>query len=1499
MNFVRKSLEYPQVTVSVLLILFAVGTYSLLEMPRREDAKIRIRVGQVIAFYPGADSLQVEEQVTKKLEQYLFQYEEVRKEKTTSTTRDGVVLINVWLNDSVKDLDVFWSKLNHQLLVQKAVSLPPGVQGPIVNFEFGDVEALMIAIEMDDPDYARMNDCARKLEDSLRTLKSVSKIKRIGGQKEQILISADSAKLERYGMTFATAMMVLQSQNTIGPAGDLSTADSQVRLYTKGYYRTEAEIGDQIIGLARTGETVRLRDVAAIQRQYQEPASRATVNGRNTMLLAVQMHEGRNIVEFGKEVDRKLAETSRLLPAGVKLTTIVNQPAVVSKNVGHFLREFMLAIVAVILVIVLLLPFRVAAVAAMAIPMTVAATFGVMHALGIELHQVSLAALIVALGMVVDDAVVVADNYVELLDGGADRKTAAWRSASDLVVPILAATLTIIAAFLPMTLLTGMVGEFIIALPLTVSIALAASFLVAMVLTPLLCLTFIRKGLHDREEAGKKRGKRGRSLLDFMQLGYDRAIAWCMAHSRAAISACLVILLLAVALYQAIPQKFFPAAERNQFIVELWMPTGTKLEKTGQAVRKIESMLKNDRRVVNCAGFIGMGAPRFYYNFIPEPPGAHFAQVIVNTNTDEEAKQLQRELNARVDGEVPEGRIQARLMQQGVPAAASVEVRIVGDDIATLKNAGRQVEDILRETRSAAFIRSDFREDYYGVSVRLLDNAARMGFTTESVARSIYAGFTGAPVSTLYEGSTPVDILLRLDERSRGSFDHLRNMYLPSPVTGAAVPLRQIATLEPQWHHGQIRHLNGLRTLTVQCEPAEGFLASQVLKKVRPKISRIALPAGFRIEYGGEYENQRETFSEMLVVLAVSLVLIFLVLLFQFRNLKQSFIVMLTIPLSMFGAFLGLLITGNPFGFTAFVGLISLSGIVVRNAIILIDHANELCRGGASIRTAALESGKRRLRPIFLTASAAAIGVLPMILSGSPLWSPLASVIAVGIMLSMVVSLLLVPVLYAAMIKPSGVMAESPAVHERPVHAGLREKVASLLLIALILFPAGAGAQDGPERLDLQKVTELAVRNNRLLHIKGLQVDEKRQKVNESRVKYFPAVVVGGSYQYSSVAGTVDLSQGFLGTVSTGSVHLPVPSVDLALDLKSYDIASAGVRFYQPVSQIPKIRSGVEISKADLNISEIEQSKAIMQVKQAAEKLYFGLLILQKQKEEAEIKRTLAKRKLHDVESAVLAGKTTPSSLAGLKAAVADEEQNLLKIRIQIDDCSADLRHLIGLPSSTPFVLDPVTFEDAAYDVMPVDVMAREAQTGNSDLKAAAVQKAKAEHAIDASRYSYLPDFGVMGGYTWQEGNAHFRQSAIHSGFDPGWNVRDAFIGVSLQWNIQDAVSNVYVKRQRLALKRQAEENLANTLEQVNADIEKAHRKASQAVELISVARKVVDYRQEDYRIQKDRYEAGLSLEADYLTAKAALMKAESDLFAAQLNYRIVVTDLKLLAGRL
>jgi len=1017
MNFVKSSLKYPQVTLSVLLLVFAVGVYSLLNMPRREDPKITVRQGLVLAYFPGANSAQVEDQVTKKLEQYLFQFEEIRKDKTYSTSQDGMVVVNVELGENVKNPDVFWSKLRHQLLVAKQVDFPKGVRGPIVNSDFGDTEALVIGIESDKATYAQLKEYTQKLEDVLRTVKSVSKIKRIGEQKEQITVTSSSEKLSQYNVKLSSVVQVLQSQNVISPTGDIKTATSQTPLYTSGYYNTENEIANQIVGASKTGELIRLGDIAQVNREYAEPTSKTTVNGRNAMMLAIQMQEGNNIVKFGEEVNAKLAEVEKLLPADVTLTTIVNQPKLVDENITHFIREFFLAIFSVVIVVILLLPIRIAAVAAMAIPMTIAVTFALLNAFGIELHQVSLAALIVVLGMVVDDAIVIADNYVELLDEGIDRWTAAWRSATDLVIPVLAATVTIIASFMPMVILTGSVGEFIHALPVTVAIALAASFIVAMILTPLLCYTFIKKGLHDHsaEESDKKKRI---TLLDRMQNGYNAALEWCVRHSGLTIGVSLLTVVLSLFVYQGIKQKFFPAAERNQFVIELWMPTGTKLDQTSQAILKAEKLVKGDPRVTSYATFTGTSAPRFYYNFSPEVPVTNYAQILINTTDEKTAEAFAHELEGKVAALIPEGSPQVKLMQQGSPYKSPVEVRIVGDDVARLKAIGCQVQEILNNAKGSAMVRPDFREDYYGISIQLKDEANKLGFTTGSISQMVYTGFNGAPISTMYEGNNPLDIVFRLDERNRQSSDNLENIYLASPVTDANVPLRQIADLKPQWQTGKIMHRNGVRTLTILSETEDDVLPAELVKEVKDKIADIPLPAGYRIEYGGEQFNKNETFSQMIVVLVISLVLIFFILLFQFRSLKEAALVMLTIPLSLFGALMGLYITHNNFGFTAFVGLISLSGIVVRNAIILVDHTNELLGHGMDIRTAAIESGKRRLRPIFLTAMAAAIGVLPMILSGSPMWSPLASVIAVGVIWSMVMALLTVPVLYIAMIKP-------------------------------------------------------------------------------------------------------------------------------------------------------------------------------------------------------------------------------------------------------------------------------------------------------------------------------------------------------------------------------------------------------------------------------------------------------------------------------------------------
>lgn len=1023
MNIIKGSLKYKHVTLSVLLLLFAIGIDSLLHMPRREDPKITIRQGLVIALFPGANSVQVEDQVTKKLEQYLFQYEEVHKSKTYSTTRDGVAVINVELTEAVKQPDIFWSKLRHHLLVSKQIDLPEGVQGPIVDSDFGDTEALIIGLESNSASYEELKRYAQRLEDYLRTLPATSKIKRIGEQQEEIVVSSTSEKLSQYGVSPQQVVQLLQSQNSINATGEVKTSSSKTPLYTKGYYTTEADLANQIVGTSQSGSVVKLGDVAGLKRDYKEPESIITVNGNKAVMLSVQMQEGNNIVKFGKDVDKLIEEARKVIPSSVKITTVVNQPHVVDENISHFIKEFFLAIVSVIIVVVLLLPLRIAVVAAMAIPMTVGVTFAVMHALGIELHQVSLAALILVLGMVVDDAIVIADNYVELLDEGIDRWTAAWRSANDLVVPVLAATVTIIASFMPMVLLKGTVGEFIFALPITVAVALASSFFVAMVLTPLLCYTFIKKGLHQQklhpdEEVGKvSKKKKRKSLLDLMQTGYNSLLDWSVKHPRLTIFSSLIPIALAILLFSNVRQQFFPAAERSQFVVELWMPTGTKVEKTNEAILRVEALIKNDKRVVSYATFSGTSSPRFYYNFSPEFPVTNYAQILINTSSEETTETLSEELSGKVNSLIPEGTTFVKQMQQGSSLKAPVEVRIVGEDIEHLKSIAAQVSDIIKKAKGSRFVRSDFAEDYYGIGIKLKAEASRLGYNTSSISQSVYAGFSGAAISTMYEGNDPVNIVLRLDKRSRQTTGGLENIYLTSPVTGADVPLRQIADLSPQWQTGRVMHRNGVRTLTVQSETTPDVLPSELLAAIQKPISKLQLPPGYSINYGGEDFNKNEALGQLVTALLVSLVLIFFILLFQFRNIKEASIVMLTIPLSLFGAILGLFLTGNYFSFTAFIGLIALSGIVVRNAIILVDHTNELIKQGLDIKTAAVESGKRRLRPIFLTAMAAAIGVLPMIISGSSMWAPLASVLAFGVVWSMIMALITVPVLYISWIK--------------------------------------------------------------------------------------------------------------------------------------------------------------------------------------------------------------------------------------------------------------------------------------------------------------------------------------------------------------------------------------------------------------------------------------------------------------------------------------------------
>ncbi|HEX8907196.1 MAG TPA: efflux RND transporter permease subunit, partial [Longimicrobiaceae bacterium] len=734
---------------------------------------------------------------------------------------------------------------------------------------------------------------------------------------------------------------------------------------------------------------------------------------------------------------------------------VADQPAVVRTTMFHLGREFAISLAAVILVTVLLLPVRVAAIAAVAIPVTVAITLALLSTLGIELHRMSFAGLLVALGIVVDDAIVVADNYVEKLDHGMSPWEAAWRSPTELVVPVLTATLTIVASFLPLAFLGGTAGEYVRAMPLTVTISLLTSFAVAMLLTPILSFLFAKTGLHVPTADGGRRATRRFSPLDAMQGLYERALSLAMPRKRATLAAAVGVFVAGLALLASVKQSFFPFAERDQLIVDVWMPEGTRLDGTDAVVGRLERALMRTPGVTGVASFVGGSAPRFVATLEPELPARNYGQLVVRTESAEETPRLVERLHRRLNALAPEAQVLVKQIQQGPPLKAPVEVRLVGQDMAAVRQAGEEVARVLRATPGSEYVHTDWREDVYGLTVDLREEVAgRLGITDADVAQQLQAGLRGAPLSTFWEGSRPVDIVFSLGGAERSSLDDVASAYVASPVTGARVPVRQVADVRAEWEPGRLVRRNGLRTLTVRAFTQPGVLASEVVKAAQPRIAALALPPGVRVEYGGMLEASAETQGSVNRALGISLVAIFLILLFQFRNVRMPLVVMVSIPLALVGAGLGLVLTHNAFTYTANIGVNALAGVVVRNAIILVDYANELRARGETIEAAAWDAGRRRLRPVFLTTMAAAVGVIPLLLF-SHFWAPMASVLAVGLVCSMVFTLVVVPVLYVVLERRAERKALARTGHEGgAVHLPRPALAASVVMVALALAAA-------------------------------------------------------------------------------------------------------------------------------------------------------------------------------------------------------------------------------------------------------------------------------------------------------------------------------------------------------------------------------------------------------------------------------------------------------------
>ncbi|MGD0787506.1 MAG: efflux RND transporter permease subunit [Terracidiphilus sp.] len=1462
MNPVRAALRYPQVTLVLSAMLFAVGLYSLVTMPRREDPKITIRIGIVAAVYPGATSREVEDQVTRKIEEHLFRFAEVRRDKTYSTTSNGMVIINVYLNDSVKDTDEFWSKLRLDMAQLKAAELPAGVLGPTVDSDFGDTVAALIAVHGGNYGYRDLKGYAQTVETSLRAIPAVSKIKRIGDRKEEIDIDTSSERLAQYAVNPLKVMQALQGRNAVEYAGRVPAGESKVPIDSGGRLRTEDQISRVMVDVWPTGQPVTIGDLATVERVYKDPTEYARIGGEQSILLAVEMHEGNNIVDFGNTMRAAVKKVQTTLPPDVKLDLVADQPKEVSERIRNFFEEFGIAIVAVILVTMLLLPPRVALVSAIAVPVTMSITFSLLNLFGIELQQVSIAALIVVLGMVVDDAIVIADNYVELLDRHVPIDEAAERCATEMAVPVLTATLTIVGAFTPLLMLTGVVGEFIRALPIAVAISLATSFLVAMLLTPLMARFFIRKGLRDpdQEDAGKPHKL---TLLDHMQKHYNRIIVWAMQHKRAVLASSVLAVALGIGILMLVPQLLFPLAERNQFVMDVWLPEGSKIEATDAAVRRIEAVLKQEAQVKAYTSFLGESAPRFYYNVNPQAPAANYAQILVNTKNAIETPRLVKQLRQWLPDVAPEAKVFVKELQQGRIMEAPVEVRISGDDIATLETLGSRVEDVFRHTPGAIYIHSDWHEDAWQVGLNVREEVAnRLGLTNAAIAQQLAAGFEGAPATTFWEGDRDVNMVLRLDPADRQSFQNVSDTYVMSPVTGAKVPLAAVATLTSEWQPGRIVRRNGVRTLTVRAFPSGHRLASEILGDARKQLDAVQLPPGYRIEFGGEYENQQETYGEMRNALIVSLVLIFLILLFQFRTLVDPLIVMAAFPLALPGAALGLLITHNTFGFTAFVGIISVGGLVVRNSIILIDYIHGRMKNGVELEQAALEAGERRLRPIFLTSAAAAVGVIPMILSGSSLWSPLASVIAFGLLGSMFFTLVAIPVLFVV-------------VHRKHAASVPAKAVAALLF--LFVFTGVAHAQ--ARRITLDEAVALSTKQNSTVKLARLKHKEMQARVSEARANYFPVL------SNESDAAHLDNIEHMLipmGALGGYPVIGPIPGENASLPLGHHNFILSTTTAAQPLTQFFKIHASVEAAQADAGVAQDDARRAEDEVALKVKQLYFGLLSAERRKQAAELRIAAGEERRNEARNGVEAGAVLELKVLEGQAQVAEARHALGSLEDAISDMKVEFNDLTGLPLDSDVELvspEPETSDATAGD------LETEALAHNPEVAAAEETLKKARAGLSAARAEYIPEIGAFAQYVHQDGV-------------PLLTENNGVAGLKMNWTLLEFGKRSGQVHERQAQVSEAEENLGQVENRVRVDIEKEVRKVRRAETGLEAARESVAARAEMRRITANQVEAGTANPSALKEADGQLAEAEAGLFQAEMERSTASAELARTVGR-
>ena len=1027
MSWLKWPLEHYSISLLIVAILFIMGIYGMYVMPKDEFPHATIRQGVVVAVYPGATSEEVEQQVARPLERYLFTYGEVNREKTTTTSQNGMCIVMVKLNDDVNNKDEVWSKIKHGLNAFKP-QLPSGVLAIVVNDDFGNTSALLIAIESDQRNYRELKQYSDNLSDRLRHIPSVANVKLFGEQKEQISLYIDRQRLQAYGIGQQMLFSRLQAQGITTMSGSISDDDQQIPIHIENTENSEVEIANQIIfSDPVSGKVARVRDIARVVREYEPMSSRIEQNGHPCVLLSMEMAPGNNVMQYGDAVDRVLDEfRNNELPADVQVTRIADKPKVVTLSITSFLRDLLISMLIIILVMMVLFPLRSAIVAAITIPLSTFVSVSFMYMMGIELNIVTLAAMIVVLGMIVDNSIVVIDGYLEYVGKGYEPKTAAIESARQYFMPMMLATICICAIFYPFLItMKGMFHDCLVDFPITITINLMVSLFLAVTVIPFLEVRIIKP---EKVSTG------GNAITKWVQNTYNHVLAWTFQHPWLTIVGGIGLILLSTLIVPTLKIRLFPYADRDQFAVEIFLPDGKGLAETELIADSVQHVLEKDERITGITGFIGCSSPRFMDAYAPQIAGSNYAQFIVNTKDDKATIALLAEYQPRLSEAFPKAYVKFKRLDY--LEVNELEYRFYGESLDSLHVVAERLMERMRQMPELEWVHTDYLQPYPIINVKLDPvTSAQLGITRTTAQLALSATSSDLRVGQIWEGDYEVPIVVKDDTDM--TFSDVENLGISSPMTmlsggisktNSTVPLRQIATVSPLWSESRILHRGGERCITVTAQFTQGVYTAPVEKEIaRIMQEDIQLPQGVRTEVGGEIEYGDEALPQIFGGIAIAEVIVFFFLLFNFKKYGITLVCMAALGLMTPGALIGLGLMGRALGLTSIFGLITLMGMIMRNEILIFEHANDLIKKyvaehgdwtidrkayNEAVRQAAYEAGKRRMVPIFLTTATTAVGVVPMIIAQSSFWMPVGVTIFAGGIGSLIMVVTMLPVIY-------------------------------------------------------------------------------------------------------------------------------------------------------------------------------------------------------------------------------------------------------------------------------------------------------------------------------------------------------------------------------------------------------------------------------------------------------------------------------------------------------